>query len=570
MKKLYLILFLIILNVIASTVLKAETDPVALYNANVLQNSDIHGPQAICINQSYSYSVDTLPGATGYNWSVPSGANILSGQGTNSVIVQFALTAGDICVEVDFAASPSSNNCLTTFFASVRPSSPDTIYGPQNTVCPGQHITYSVDADSLTQEYHWLIPSHMTLISGQGTPTIEVSIDTNFVWGYLRAAKSNCLGISGQKVIAVYSAPSQPGSVFGPQVGACENGTYTYSFNPVPGATSYTWYAPNGCVITSAVTSGNPLTTSASSVDITFPAGFTYGKLFITSNSGCNSSDMRVMNIRSLPMKPGAIHGPFYGVCNQTGVKYFVDSVAGATSYTWTFSPSTYVTVYDDGNDTITVDYLPGYTQATLCVTANDACGSSISRCGVVFAQPKIADEISGPTGACNSIPASSIAYYEIDSVFGTSYYHWSVPPGASITAGQGTPQITVDYFGASSGNVSVVAENTCGNSPSRILSIVVNPCRLSNPTTEGAGSNVIAYPNPASTQFTVSFDATAGNYYSVRILDITGRIVLSRSHITNDGTNTEIFDVAEFTRGIYLVEVIRKNSREVIKMIVN
>ena len=573
MKKVYIILFLAFINVLASTILKAANNPIALSMAIVSPATNttgtVNGTRAICIHQSADYSVDAIPGAVSYQWTVPADAVINSGQGTNSINVTFGVTVGDICVAPDFGAGATTPQCLSTFFAQARPSQPDSIYGPSNTVCPGQHIIYSVDEDSLASDYTWLIPSHMTMISGQGTHQIEVAVDTGFVWGYLRASKSNCLGASGQKVIAVYSAPSMPGSVFGPQVGACENGTYTYYFNPVPGATSYTWYAPSGCVISSPVTSGNPLTTSVTSVDITFPPGFTYGKLYITSNSGCNSSDMRVMAIRSLPMKPGAIHGPFYGVCNHSGVEYSVDSVAGATSYTWSFSPSTYVTLNNNGNDTVTVDFLPGFTQATFCVTANDACGSSIARCGVVFAQPKVADEIDGPTGACNSIPSSSIAYYGIDTIFGTTYYNWSVPPGASIVNGQGTNLITVDYMGASSGNVSVIAENSCGNSPARTLAIIVNPCRLSAHGDDNSQIPFSVFPNPATSNFNVQFSANAGETYSIHILDITGREVEGRTHIAVSGINNEIFNVDNYTTGIYLVEILRKNSREVVKLIV-
>ncbi len=49
---------------------------------------------------------------------------------------------------------------------------------------------------------------------------------------------------------------------------------------------------------------------------------------------------------------------------------------------------------------------------------------------------------------------------YAIDAVSGALEYTWSVPNFASITAGQGTTQITVDWGTAASGNISVSAEN--------------------------------------------------------------------------------------------------------------
>ena len=48
----------------------------------------ISGNSQLCINQSSTYTVNTLPGVNAYTWEVPVGYTIISGQGTNSVVVQ--------------------------------------------------------------------------------------------------------------------------------------------------------------------------------------------------------------------------------------------------------------------------------------------------------------------------------------------------------------------------------------------------------------------------------------------------------------------------------------------------
>ena len=53
---------------------------------------------------------------------------------------------------------------------------------------------------------------------------------------------------------------------------------------------------------------------------------------------------------------------------------------------------------------------------------------------------------------------------YSIAVVSGAASYNWTVPSGATVTSGQGTTSITVD-FGSASGNVSVTASNSCGTS---------------------------------------------------------------------------------------------------------
>ncbi|KAF0130308.1 MAG: hypothetical protein FD155_1608 [Bacteroidetes bacterium] len=62
---------------------------------------------------------------------------------------------------------------------------------------------------------------------------------------------------------------------------------------------------------------------------------------------------------------------------------------------------------------------------------------------------------------------------YSVTNVSGVTYT-WAVPPGASITSGQGSNTITV-VFGAVSGNVSVVPSNLCGDGMTRVLGVTVS-----------------------------------------------------------------------------------------------
>ena len=68
-------------------------------------------------------------------------------------------------------------------------------------------------------------------------------------------------------------------------------------------------------------------------------------------------------------------------------------------------------------------------------------------------------------TGAATVCAGSSGMAYSISAVSGATGYAWSVPSGASVTSGQGTASIAVNWGSASSGNVSVAATNSCGSS---------------------------------------------------------------------------------------------------------
>ncbi len=83
----------------------------------------INGPNSVCTGQyGINYSVSPLARVISYNWTVPSGAIILSGQGTNSISIDFGTSTGGVVSVVPIyscgvggnsSASVSVSNCLT-------------------------------------------------------------------------------------------------------------------------------------------------------------------------------------------------------------------------------------------------------------------------------------------------------------------------------------------------------------------------------------------------------------------------------------------------------------------------
>jgi hypothetical protein len=62
----------------------------------------ISGPQEVCENTGgYVFAVTALSGAVSYNWTVPSGATITAGTGTNSITVNFGTSGGNVALSVD-------------------------------------------------------------------------------------------------------------------------------------------------------------------------------------------------------------------------------------------------------------------------------------------------------------------------------------------------------------------------------------------------------------------------------------------------------------------------------------
>lgn len=84
---------------------------------------------------------------------------------------------------------------------------------------------------------------------------------------------------------------------------------------------------------------------------------------------------------------------------------------------------------------------------------------------------PSTPGTISGNQTPCQNETGAS---YSIAQVSGATSYTWSVPSGATITSGQGTAAVVVDW-GTTSGNVSVVAINNCGSSSAQTLAITLS-----------------------------------------------------------------------------------------------
>ncbi|MFN8166285.1 MAG: hypothetical protein U0X76_08980 [Bacteroidia bacterium] len=74
--------------------------------------STVFGSTNVCSNAGgISYSVTPSPLANSYLWTVPSGASIVSGQGSSSVNVNFGTTGGNVCVTASNGCGNSSQQC---------------------------------------------------------------------------------------------------------------------------------------------------------------------------------------------------------------------------------------------------------------------------------------------------------------------------------------------------------------------------------------------------------------------------------------------------------------------------
>ncbi len=123
---------------------------------------------------------------------------------------------------------------------------------------------------------------------------------------------------------------------------------------------------------------------------------------------------------------------------------------------------------------------------------------SCLTTCSTGCTTPNQPGTISGGTSLCPSTAQT----YSVTAVSGATSYTWSLPAG--WTGSSTTNSINV-VSGSSSGNISVTAVNSCGNSTARTLAVTA----LSIPAQPGAISGNTAVC-PATTQ-TYSVSAVSG-----------------------------------------------------------
>ncbi|MBL7926484.1 MAG: sulfatase-like hydrolase/transferase [Bacteroidia bacterium] len=170
----------------------------------------------------------------------------------------------------------------------VVPDKPQPIAGQNNTVCAGtNNVLYQINPVANSIGYHWVIPVNSTLVSGQGTTSIVLNYDSNFVSGTLYAQAFNQCGMGQQRFLTIRSVPAVPSSIIGP-VSVCANqNNVLYEILPVPNASSYQWLKPANTQIVSGRGTTNVLLNFQNNG----------GKVKVMATNVCGNSDAKSLTV---------------------------------------------------------------------------------------------------------------------------------------------------------------------------------------------------------------------------------------------------------------------------------
>ena len=332
----------------------------------------ISGPSVVCNVTTTTYSVATVPEATAYIWTVPTGVTgmtITSGQGTNSITVN--ISAGTVTGNVTCTAS---NNCGSSTAASMavtkKPAQPGAISGPTST-CGQTTASYSIASVFGATSYAWQVPAGMTITAGQGTTAITVSMTPSFVYGQVKvSAVNNCGNVPAQALNVTGNVPGTPVTLSGP-TNVCGLSSATYSIAPVNGATGYNWTITGAGTIIGSNT-GTSVTVALN--------GTTGGSVSCAATNVCGNGIARTLNLVVTAIQPGLISGPIT-VCGVNTATYTVASVGAGYTYNWSLSlGSGWSITSGQGTNSITISGTSVSTNplsGLVKVTSTNGCGST-------------------------------------------------------------------------------------------------------------------------------------------------------------------------------------------------
>ncbi|MBX2902046.1 MAG: PKD domain-containing protein [Chitinophagales bacterium] len=416
-------------------------------------------PATICVGQS---SQITASGGSNVTYRIYTQANGGTSIGTAPMTVTPSVTT-TYYVEADDNNNPgcvSASRVPVTVTVNQLPDNVGAISGSVSP-CPGAQ-SYAITAVNNATGYSWSVPPAGGSVTGGGNSTNATITWTN-AGSYVVTvtASNNCGSKQGTLTVNVQSGPpTSIGAITG-NLNPCP-GSQTYTVPAVANATNYVWNVSGGGSVTGAqgstsntinwTTAGGPYTVS------------------VTASNGCGSvgqtAQVTVQN--AAPSNLGTITGnanPCPG--NQT---YSINAVPNATSYTWAVSGGGNVT---SSQNSATINWLTAGTY-TVSVTASNTCGNATAILSVTVktAPPTSVSVISGSNNPC---PGTET--YSITPVAGASSYQWSVSNGGTITQGQGTTSINVNWTTPGGiYTVSVQASNDCGNASNTLSVMVQNP----------------------------------------------------------------------------------------------
>ncbi|MDA3842761.1 MAG: T9SS type A sorting domain-containing protein [Candidatus Kapabacteria bacterium] len=463
--------------------------------------TSINKPGTHCINSSRTYTVDPIPHAEYYEW-------IVSGEGwsgsSTMTSIEVTNTSSTVTCSISVAAH-SSCGSSTTFTTTVVPDDlvPASPSEPMITNthaiehCENLERTYSIDAQTGTDEYLWLVTGSGWSITSTNNTT-EVDIISGTSDGTITVFALNDCGVSSatSKTVTPVDIPDPllPGTISVP-VQHCNGTPGLYSVAPVTGAEWYNWEVSGA---------GWSVSTSIDTLTAII-AGTGTGTITVIAENACGTSAPSTMTYtpQLFDATPGPITEPDYH-CILSSQTYTIDEVPDADGYLWTVTGSGWMIT--SSSNTTTCVLQSGIVPAEITVATVNDCGAGIPRVIEVtpLAAPDIPAKIIAPAIHC----AGTSATYTVPETDRAESYDWFVTGSAWTIQPSSTDEVVITS-GPGSATITCYAINTCGTSTTvslvkEPLHIPAAPGKITAPDYHCIGSEEVyaIVPIPAATSY--------------------------------------------------------------------
>lgn len=516
-----------------------------------------------CLADQITYTVPTVAGAT-YVWNVV-GGNILSGQGTGSVLIEWTLV-GNGSVSVTETNGPCTFTSVLNVAVEAKPTPLiagatiaciNKIHTYSTPQIAGNTYSWSITPDPLAPALPvfapiagWPNTSSITLQWIQkGLHTMSVTESTlsgNCVTTYTMQVRVNPIPNPVINSTTGYGTPvsQRPGRV-------CENSWHTYT---VPGTIDnignvYFWTVTGGTILSGQNTPSIKVAWGSAGA----------GTVAVTETiPGSDCSTTRTENIDKRPKPTPVITGQV-NPCALSTQQYTTPNVVGNV-YTWTVTGGG-VILSGNGSNTITVAWpdVPSNTSAT--VTVEEFVGGTVQAvpdpqdCRTTTSLPVTIRPlpptitITGPGSVCavdlsDTPPTNPNGYAYTSNNPGGVSFQWSVSANGSIVSGGSLQTVIVHWFNntnvATTGTLTLTQTTVFGCQRTASINVTINP--IPNPTISGPTSacqnSIQSYSTPG----------VPGNSY---VWSVTG------GNIIRSGQNTPNVTVEWTLPGTYQLEVL-------------
>lgn len=345
--------------------------------------------------------------------------------------------------------------------------------------------------------YLWTASNGGNIVGNPNLLNVSVNAPGDYQLRVCRTLNgTTCCDSTSVTVTGSQSIPSAPAAVNGPAQ-VCPGETATFSIAAVGGATTYVWTVPPGVTINSGQ--------NTTSLDVTWNIG-TGGNICVAAGNACGNSTPTCLPVALSPSpSPATPLGPA-SVCAGSTQSYSIPAAAGATTYNWTV-PAPATILSGQGTTAIAVSW-GNAASGNVCVNITSSCGTSQDAClPVQINSVPAAAQVTGDTALCLGLDGA----YSITALPTATAYNWTVPTGGTISSGQNTTSIGVDWTNMPGGNVCVTASNLCGNGPQACLPVSIYEMPKAN-----AGADDAECGLAASLQAITSVSGGSGQWLMV------------------------------------------------------